>query len=270
MTIGQTDRPSCARFSPNFVGPVRERVKRRGVYDVIPRAAGGVFATDSTNAAYTFLMNIDTLEWDRTLLRFFGISAGCLPKIKTSSEVYGKVADGPLAGVRVSGVLGNRQAALVGHRCFRRGLAKATLAGSGTAFVVTGPDKVFSGNGLLTTVAYQLDASPVYALEGPIASAGRTVEWTKKCLDVRENECSTTAEHRRGALNSVYLVPAFAGEKRVSRPKSSRNNSFSTRPFRARKTNRCIPFAANADRALHCGVNENNKNPSSTHLLAYA
>lgn len=175
-----------------------------------------MFATDSTNAAYTFLMNIGTLEWDKTLLRFFGISAGCLPEIKTSSEVYGKIADGPLAGVRVSGVLGNRQAALVGHRCFRRGLAKATLAGSGTAFVVTGPDRVFSGNGLLTTVGYQLDASPVYALEGPIASAGGSIEWTKRCLDVRENECSTAAEHGRDTLNSVYLVPAFAGEQRVS------------------------------------------------------
>lgn len=162
-------------------------------------------------------MNIGTLQWDKTLLRFFGISAGCLPEIRTSSEVYGKIADGPLAGVRVSGVLGNRQAALVGHRCFRRGLAKATLAGSGAAFVVTGPDKVFSGHGLLTTVGYQLDARPVYALEGPIASAGATIEWTKKCLDVRENECSMTAENGRGPLNSVYLVPAFAGEKRVRR-----------------------------------------------------
>lgn len=230
-----------------------------------------MFATDSTNAAYTFLMNIGTLQWDKTLLRFFGISAGCLPEIRTSSEVYGKIADGPLAGVRVSGVLGNRQAALVGHRCFRRGLAKATLAGSGAAFVVTGPDKVFSGHGLLTTVGYQLDARPVYALEGPIASAGATIEWTKKCLDVRENECSMTAENGRGPLNSVYLVPAFAGEKRVRRVRN-RTLPAEQLVYRryvrfARVNDRCVSTAADRP-TFRCG--EINKNPNSARLLEAA
>lgn len=174
--------------------------------------AGGVFATDSSNAAYTFLMNINTLEWDSKLLKFFNISLDSLPEIKTSSEIYGKIAAGPLRGTSISGVIGNRQASLVGHRCFRRGLTKAVLDESGSVFTVTGENKVFSKNGLLTTIAYQLDSRPVFALEGPIASAGKTIEWTKRCLNVRENECLTSKITNDQILKLPYFVPAYNGK----------------------------------------------------------
>lgn len=155
-------------------------------------------------------MNINTLKWDKKLLRFFGISAKYLPAIKTSSEVYGKISEGFLGGMPISGVIGNRQAALIAHKCFRRGLTKGILDKSGSIFTITGEDKVFSKNGLLTTIAYRLDSRPIFALEGPIASAGNTIEWVKKCLNVKETEClALNAEER--LKNEVYLVPAFNG-----------------------------------------------------------
>lgn len=152
-------------------------------------------------------MNINTLQWDASLLKFFGVSPKCLPAIKTSSEVYGRFADGSLVNVPISGVIGDRQAAIVGHRCFYRGNTKATLDTSGSVFTVTGGDKVFSANGLLTTVAYQLDAKPVYALEGPIASMGKSIEWAKSCLNVGD----TTMAANQTSLGKVYFVPAFNG-----------------------------------------------------------
>jgi len=152
-------------------------------------------------------MNINTLEWDKRLLKFFGISSKYLPTIKTSSEVYGNISGGYLDNTPISGVIGNRQAAIIGQKCFRRGLTKGILDRSGSIFTITGEDKVFSKNGLLTTIAYRLDSRPIFALEGPIASAGHTIEWVKKCLNVKVTECLT----KDRSQNDVYLVPAFNG-----------------------------------------------------------
>lgn len=82
---------------------------------------GGVHVTDVTNASRTMLMNIETLKWDPVLLKFFDISSNILPAIKSSSEVYGFVKEGPLAGIPISGCLGDQQSALVGQQCLQRG-----------------------------------------------------------------------------------------------------------------------------------------------------
>ena len=42
----------------------------------------GRHVTDVTNASRTMLMNINTLEWDETLLEFFKIPASILPSIQ--------------------------------------------------------------------------------------------------------------------------------------------------------------------------------------------
>lgn len=172
----------------------------------------GVFATDTTNAANTFLMNLNTLWWDKKLLKFFGIALDCLPTIKNSSDIYGKFADGPLKDTVISAVMGNRQAALVGHRCFRRGSTKITLDETGSVFYVTGESKVFSGNGLTTTIAYHLDTKPVYALEGKIAVAGKSIEWTKKQFNIEEKDC------QKKYIHLMYFIPAFYGKNVLSKP----------------------------------------------------
>ncbi len=43
---------------------------------------GAVHATDVTNASRTMLMNIETLQWDPYLLKFFGIPEKILPEIR--------------------------------------------------------------------------------------------------------------------------------------------------------------------------------------------
>jgi len=89
-------------------------------------ANGGVHVTDVTNASRTQLMNLETLQWDEEILQTFGVPAAMLPRIASSSEVYGKVAFGPLTGVPLAGDLGDQQAALVGQTCFQPGQAKNT------------------------------------------------------------------------------------------------------------------------------------------------
>ncbi len=138
--------------------------------------------TDVTNASRTMLMNLNTLEWDPSLLEFFGIPADCLPKIVPSSQVYGTMTEGPLAGVPIAGCLGDQQAALVGQRCFSAGLAKSTYGTGCFLLYNTGSKPVMSNNGLLTTVGYQLGPdkkTAAYALEGSIAAAGAAVNWLR-------------------------------------------------------------------------------------------
>lgn len=113
-------------------------------------------------------MNIRTLEWSSAMLKFFGLRSSILPKIASSSEVYGHVASGVLKGVPIAGIVGDQQAALVGNKCFKDGEAKNTYGTGAFLLFNTGTEPVPSNNGLLTTVAYQNgpNAKPYYALEG--------------------------------------------------------------------------------------------------------
>ncbi|XP_076292299.1 glycerol kinase 3 isoform X2 [Lasioglossum baleicum] len=174
----------------------------------------GVHATDVTNASRTMLMNITTLKWDPTLLSFFDIPLEVLPEIRSSSEIYGYIQDEILAGVPISGCLGDQQAALVGQMCLQKGQAKSTYGTGCFLLYNTGTAIVDSSHGLLTTVAYQLgpQAAPIYALEGSVAIAGTVIQWLKDNLgilsDVKESE---TLVEQTPTDNRITFVPAFAG-----------------------------------------------------------
>lgn len=132
------------------------------------------------------LMNIEDLRWDPHLLKFFDIPASVLPEIRSSSEVYGVFAKGPLKGIPLSGCLGDQQSALVGQQCLSRGQTKATFGTGCFLLYNTGHASVTSTHGLLTTVAYQLgpESQAVYALEGSVAIAGAAIT-----LDTRSYNC---------------------------------------------------------------------------------
>src|ERR1700682_5305325 len=87
---------------------------------------GGVHVTDVTNASRTQLMNLNTLDWDEKLLAAFEIPRAVLPKVRSSSEVYGQASLRAIADVPITGILGDQQAALVGQACFRPGEVKNT------------------------------------------------------------------------------------------------------------------------------------------------
>src|SRR5947199_80375 len=75
-------------------------------------AEGGVHVTDVTNASRTQLMNLQTLSWDKQLLNELGVPEAMLPKIRTSSEVYGLATHDAVKGVPIAGILGDQQGAL--------------------------------------------------------------------------------------------------------------------------------------------------------------
>jgi glycerol kinase len=174
---------------------------------------GGVHISDVTNASRTQLMNLATLEWDREILNDFGIPIQMLPKIVSSSEVYGTASVPAIAGVAISGDLGDQQAALVGQACFKPGEAKNTYGTGCFMLMNTGEKAVLSKFGLLTTVAYKFGAKAAcYALEGSIAITGALVQWLRDNLGLIEKSSDIEALARTVSDNGgAYFVPAFSG-----------------------------------------------------------
>jgi glycerol kinase len=174
---------------------------------------GGLHITDCTNASRTQLMNLTTLAWDAELLEAFRIPAAMLPRIASSSEVYGEATLDSLPGVPIAGILGDQQAALVGQTCFEPGEAKNTYGTGCFLLMNTGEKPVASRHGMLTTVAYRLGARPaVYALEGSVAITGALVQWIRDNFGLIEKSSDIEPLARTVKDNGgVYFVPAFSG-----------------------------------------------------------
>ena len=172
----------------------------------------GQHVTDVTNASRTQLMNLITLDWDAEILALFDIPRACLPRIASSSEVYGTCAGG-LAGVPLAGILGDQQAALFGQACLAPGEAKNTYGTGCFMLMNTGETPFPSTQGLLTTLGYQLGTAPaVYALEGSISIAGALVQWLRDNLGLLSDAAEIEPLARTVEDNGdVYIVPAFSG-----------------------------------------------------------
>ncbi|NWZ36686.1 GLPK kinase, partial [Brachypodius atriceps] len=179
---------------------------------------GGIHCTDVTNASRTMLFNIHSLEWDPDLCKFFDIPMEILPKVRSSSEIYGLMVcfpeSGALTGVPISGCLGDQHAALVGQMCFQDGQAKNTYGTGCFLLCNTGQKSVFSEHGLITTIAYKMgkDKPAFYALEGSVAIAGAVVRWLRDNLGIAKSsqEVEKLAAEV-GTSYGCYFVPAFSG-----------------------------------------------------------
>ncbi|TVL93408.1 glycerol kinase GlpK [Streptomyces sp. SAJ15] len=173
---------------------------------------GGVHVTDVTNAGRTLLMDLETLQWDASILAAMHIPETVLPEIRSSAEVYG-TAVGQLAGVPVAAALGDQQAAVFGQTCYGVGEAKNTYGTGSFLLLNTGKRPVPSTHGLLTTLGYQLDGdAPVYCLEGSIAITGALVQWFRDQLGIIRSadeieSLAASVDDNGGA----YVVPAFSG-----------------------------------------------------------
>ena len=172
---------------------------------------GKVHVTDATNAARTMLYNIHTLEWDKDILEALNIPAAVLPAVKSSSEVYGTVNLGGVE-VPIAGAAGDQQAALFGQTCFAPGDVKNTYGTGCFMLMNTGETAHASKNGLVTTIAVQLNGRTEYALEGSVFVGGAVIQWLRDELGLIRSapECDRLAESVPTS-GGVYVVPAFTG-----------------------------------------------------------
>ena len=178
------------------------------------RLTGGkVHATDATNAARTMLFDIGRGQWDEGLCRTFGVPPSLLPRVADCAGEFGVTVPELFgASIRILGMAGDQQAATIGQGCFKPGMMKSTYGTGCFALLNTGAERVASRNGLLTTIAYQLDGKRTYALEGAIFIAGAAVQWLRDGLKIiaQASEADSVAG-RADPAEQVYLVPAFVG-----------------------------------------------------------
>ena len=169
--------------------------------------------TRVTNASRTMLFNINTMQWDQELLDLFTIPASMLPEVKSSSEVYCETST-PIfkAGIPVSGMAGDQQAALFGQLCLEEGMMKTTY-GTGCFMIVnTGDKPVLSQNNLLTTIAWKLGDKVTYALEGSVFVGGAAIQWLRDGIGLIPNAPVTEQMAKSVPDNGgVYFVPALTG-----------------------------------------------------------
>ena len=172
---------------------------------------GKVHITDATNAARTMIFDIHRLDWDDTLLEALDIPRAMLPRVCSSSEVYGSVSL-PGGNIPIAGIAGDQQAALFGQTCFHEGEAKNTYGTGCFLLMNTGEKPVFSKNGLVTTIAWGLDGKVNYALEGSIFVAGAAIQWLRDNMKMIDSSMDSEYMAKKvHGTHGCYVVPAFTG-----------------------------------------------------------
>ncbi len=174
-------------------------------------SGGKIHITDYTNASRTMLFDIHKLCWDKKLLEILNIPESMLPKVKSCSEIYGKVN---ILGsdIAVSGIAGDQQAALFGQRCFNQGDIKNTYGTGCFLLMNTGETAYKSKNGLLTTIAASFGGKINYALEGSVFVGGAVIQWLRDEMGLISSSAqSEDCAKRVNDNGGVYIVPAFAG-----------------------------------------------------------
>lgn len=174
---------------------------------------GGSHATDATNAARTLMYDIKDGQWSAEICKILDVPMALLPEVKDSAADFGHTSAEHLGGaIPILGVAGDQQAATVGQTCFKPGMMKSTYGTGCFALLNTGDTPVLSKNRMLTTIAYQLDGKPTYALEGSIFIAGAAVQWLRDGLGIigKASESGVLAD-KSDPTQDVILVPAFTG-----------------------------------------------------------
>ncbi|OIQ31469.1 MAG: glycerol kinase [Alphaproteobacteria bacterium MedPE-SWcel] len=174
---------------------------------------GAAHVTDATNAARTLMYDIRAGEWSAEICEMLGVPQSMLPDVRDCADDFGVTTDEVLGGaVPILGVAGDQQAATVGQTCFQPGMMKSTYGTGCFALLNTGDTPVLSKNRMLTTIAYQLDGVPTYALEGSIFIAGAAVQWLRDGLGIigKASESGVLAD-KADPAQDVILVPAFTG-----------------------------------------------------------
>jgi glycerol kinase len=184
---------------------------------------GGVLATDATNASRTLLYDIEERSWSDELCDIFGVPRGALPDVRPSCDRFGVVRGtlgvraSAIAGVPVSGVAGDQQAALFGQACVEPGMAKVTYGTGSFVLLNVGARCPPPSEGLLTTIAWDLGehggSSPVaYALEGAVFVTGAAIQWLRDGLGLIDEAAGIgPLAQQVDDSEGVFVVPAFTG-----------------------------------------------------------
>lgn len=174
---------------------------------------GQMHATDAGNAARTQLLGVDAGEWDDTLLTLFGIDRAILPRVMPSDAEFGITAGGFAGlpdGIPIRAMMGDSHAALFGHGIRAAGQAKVTLGTGSSLMTLTGA-RPHSTSGLSETIAWSVQGTPSYALEGNIVVSTHGAAFASEMLGLDGPQALTDLAQGVADSDGVVFVPALAG-----------------------------------------------------------
>ncbi len=174
---------------------------------------GKAHKTDMSNASRTQLFNLENLQWDEELCGLFGVPVEALPQVCDSNEIFGFTT---LEGywkrpVPICGVMGDSHAALFAQGCHERGMVKATYGTGSSVMVNLGPRFIRSSHGLATSLAWGIDGTVDYVLEGNINYTGAVITWLQELGLITSPAEVEPAIAKANPQDTTVLVPAFTG-----------------------------------------------------------
>lgn len=172
---------------------------------------GKVFATDTTNASRTMLVDISKpFSYDAELIKYFGIPLNCLPEIKNSADNFG-YAKTSIGEIPILSVIGDQQSSLVGQGCFKKGSSKMTYGTGGFLLVNSGKDLIKENRLAINTVGYSIKGETTYAIEGSIFNVGSSLEYLKGTLNLFNSYSELDDICKQALPSSLHVLPAFSG-----------------------------------------------------------
>jgi glycerol kinase len=167
--------------------------------------------------------------WDEWLA-VLGIPRDPLPEPVPTKHHYGALRltgpDGSTADVPVMAMIGNEQAALLGHGCYHPGDAECTHGTASFVDVCLGAEAPVQEK-LNVYYAWHLGDQPTYCLEADTTVSGAAIRWMKEQARLfdRDEEVGPLAASVPDSAGVIF-VPAFTGLNVPYNDRSARGTIF--------------------------------------------
>jgi glycerol kinase len=170
-----------------------------------------LFVTDHSTASRSGFYDIRRRDWDEELIELFQGRGLRFPQILDSADYFGELDLGDGWRIPWRGNALDQPAALLGQACVAPGDTKVTYGTCASLWHTLGPSLTPSKY-LDTSIAWQLDGQPVYAVLGEHHSAGSILTWLRDTLGVRwcDAELSQVALSAEGQ-DELVVVGALSG-----------------------------------------------------------
>jgi glycerol kinase len=202
-------------LDPYFAAPKMTWLRRRdgdgGVITTVDawlnRQLAGAFVTDAATASRTLLLDLERTEWSGEACSLFELDPATQPQIVECAATVGET-DAFGDTLPVTGLAVDQQAALFAESCFGAGEAKCTYGTGAFILATAGEQVVHSQSRLAACVAWRLDGTTTYCLDGQVYTAGSVVSWLQE-LDLITEAADLDRVGDGG--DEVVFVPSLAG-----------------------------------------------------------
>jgi glycerol kinase len=176
----------------------------------------GNHLTDHTNASRTLMYNIHTLDWDKSLCKILKIPLyfikNAMPEVLPSNANFGEIKGSGLSGVKIHGIIGDQQGALMGQNCTQINDVKNTYGTGCFTLKKIGTKFKTPPQGILGTIAWNIDGETTYAWEGSVKVAGAVMQYLRDNLHMlKEASESEKLAQKYGPNEDLFFIPTFTG-----------------------------------------------------------